>query len=104
MNLRTRLILILLAVGIVPAGGHHASKSQATCRTWPRLRGQTALRQIGQASIYDQALATAQQLQAYLRLHPEIDLSDTARPWKPNEELRALAVQAVGKTGYHGRL
>ncbi|MBN1889032.1 MAG: GAF domain-containing protein [Thermoflexales bacterium] len=98
MNLRTRLILILLAVGIVPAV---AITLQITnyMQDMATERGQEALEQIGKASIHDQALTTAKQLQSYLRLHPEIDLYDTAA-LEANEELKALAIQPVGKTGY----
>jgi len=98
MSVRKRLILLIVLVGTVPAVLAGVGTSSYMQRLIAR-RGQSALQEIGEAAIYDQALTTAQQLDAYLRAHPGIDLTDTAA-LESNAELALLAVQPVGKTGY----
>jgi len=60
---------------------------------------QTTLEEMAKTSIRDKAPVTAQQIQSYLHLHPEIDLSDAAT-LGANQDLAILAVQPVGQTGY----
>ena len=98
MKIRARLIVMILLVGTLPVlivvfGTTSYMESLAVGS------GQAALERIGQAAIYDQALTTAKQIESYLRLHPKIDLADLAA-LEGNQQLAALAVQPVGKTGY----
>jgi GAF domain-containing protein/HAMP domain-containing protein len=98
MSIRIRVILILLLVGIVPTliavFGATAQVQNLAIRS-----NQATLEELAKATIRDKALATAQQVQAYLLLHPEIDLSDAAA-LQADQSLAALAVQPVGQTGY----
>jgi len=60
---------------------------------------QFALGEMGRVAIRDKALATARQIELYLRYNPNIDPFDAAA-LEADVELAALAVQPVGQTGY----
>ncbi len=98
MSLRLRFILIIFIMATLPV---LITVFQATSFMEQQtvVSGQKALEEIGKAQIYDEALTTAQQIKAYLDQHTHIRLFDMAT-LLANEELAALAVQPVGKTGY----
>jgi len=98
MSIRTRLVLVILLVGVVPTliAGFVATDQMQDLAV---QSSQTTLEELAKASIRGKALATAQQIQSYLRLHPEIDPSDVAA-LEVNQDLAILAVQPVGQTGY----
>ena len=98
MSIRNRLILVLLLMVIVPTlisvFGATAQMQNLATRS-----NQAILEEFAKATIRDKANDTAQQIQSYLRLHPEIDLSDIAA-LETNQNIGILAVQPVGQTGY----
>ncbi|RLC97906.1 MAG: hypothetical protein DRI77_06255 [Chloroflexi bacterium] len=98
MSIRTRLVLVLLLMGVVPAliAGLVATGQM---RNLAIQSSQTTLEELAKSTIRDQARDTAQQIKSYLRLHPEIDISDVAA-LEDNQDIAILAVQPVGQTGY----
>ncbi len=101
MKITTRLILSFLIVTILPL----AVMGYAGLRVMDRislvaLEGTTKnLKQMAEDSIHQQALSVARQVELYLEAHPEM-LTIPAKELQANQELAALAVQPVGKTGY----
>ncbi len=98
MSIRLSLVILILLVGILPIG---IAVFAATnyMETLAIDSGKAAMEEIGRATIYDQAATTAQQLAAYFRSHPEIDLANFLS-YADDETLKSLAIQPVGKTGY----
>ncbi|MEA3338781.1 MAG: GAF domain-containing protein [Chloroflexota bacterium] len=98
MSIRTRLILVLLLVGVVPTliavFGATAQVQNLAVRS-----SRATLEELAKTTIRDKALSTAQQIQSHLLLHSEVDLSDVAA-LKADQGLAVLAVQPVGQTGY----
>ncbi|HNT22969.1 MAG TPA: GAF domain-containing protein [Anaerolineales bacterium] len=101
MSIRSRIILALLLIGLLAMSfmAFQANQSLVAMRNQAVSDGQAALEEAGRQAIRDKALSVAAQLYLYLTLHPEIDLSDPAA-LESNPDLRALAVQPVGQTGY----
>lgn len=101
VSIRVRLIVIMLLVWLVPILMAVFEGNRVLTQVDDlAIRGsQVALEEMGEAAIHDKALATARQIELYLRYHPGTDLSDTVA-LETNSELAALAVQPVGQTGY----
>lgn len=101
MSIRVRLIVALLLVGLVPMSvAVFGGDSGMTQLNDLAVRSsEAALEEMGKAAIRDRAAAVAQQVELYLRYHPDVDLSDVTA-LQADAELAALAVQPVGQTGY----
>ncbi len=101
MSIRLRIILALLLIGLAAMGfmAFQANQSLVAMRNQAVSDGQASLEEAGRQAVRDKALSVAAQLYLYLTLHPEIDLSDPVA-LESNPDLRALAVQPVGQTGY----
>ncbi|HNT53358.1 MAG TPA: GAF domain-containing protein [Anaerolineaceae bacterium] len=101
MNIRLRITLTLIAVGLVPIilvfllflGTVTQMRNRAL------LDSRTALEQAGEQSIRDKAEAVAQSVSLYISLNPDLDPKDY-QTLETDEALIALAVQPVGNTGY----
>ncbi|HEY71711.1 MAG: hypothetical protein B6I35_09715 [Anaerolineaceae bacterium 4572_32.2] len=98
MSIRTRLVLVMLLVGVLPTliAGFVATDQMQDLAI---QSSQTALEELAKASIRSKALVAAHQIQSYLSLHPEIDPYDVAA-LETNHDLAILAIQPVGQTGY----
>ena len=98
MSIRVRLILVLLLVAIAPTL-IIAFRATANMQDLAAGSSEAILEEVAKQTIQEEAETTAQQIESYLQLHPELDPSDTAA-LEANQELGILAVQPVGETGY----
>ncbi len=101
IRITTRLVLAFLSVSILPltAVGYAGLQMMDRVRTLTTNESTEALRQLGQAAIHQQAVHVARQVELYLQAHPEL-LALAPNEWPSDPQLRALAVQPVGATGY----
>ncbi len=101
MNITTRLIASFLAVSILPvaAVSYAGLRAMDSARQLAVQESTAALRELGEAAISQKALDVARQLEIYLADHPEL-LALAPEELEANQELAAIAVQAVGESGY----
>jgi methyl-accepting chemotaxis protein len=101
VKISTRITIALLVAALLPliaVGGW-------SLYTWQRASqmvsgvSETALADLGQQMIEQQAGAVAREIEIYLATHPEIDLNDAAQ-LEANAELAGIAVQKYGEEGY----
>jgi GAF domain-containing protein/HAMP domain-containing protein len=101
VSIRVRLILVMLLVWLVPIALalFAVNRAMGQVNDLAISSTQVALEEMGRAAIRDKALATARQIELYLRYNPNVDPFDAAA-LEADTELAALAVQPVGRTGY----
>lgn len=100
MNIRTRLFLAFLLLVVAPLAvvssiGLNAIKSVSELTMDESVQ---QMKELGETSIRQKALDVAAQVQLYFEAHPEL-LADP-EAMMADQELVAIAVQPVGKTGY----
>src|SRR5512139_2452094 len=100
MNIRTRLflaflLLVVLPLAVVSSVGLNAIERVSELTMVESVQH---MKELGETSIRQKALDVAAQVQLYFDAHPE-SLSDP-EVILADQELAAIAVQPVGKTGY----
>jgi hypothetical protein len=100
MNIRTRLFLAFLLLVVLPLAVVSSVGLKAIERVSDLTLAESVqqMKKLGETSIRQKALDVAGQVQLYFEAHPEL-LSNTT-DMLADEELAAIAVQPVGKTGY----
>ncbi len=98
MSIRVRLILLILLVGILPLGGA-VFWTTGYMENLALESTQRVVQELSKDLLYDQALTAVGQVESYLELHPETTVLDRVA-LREDKELRNIAVQPVGKTGY----
>jgi HAMP domain-containing protein/putative methionine-R-sulfoxide reductase with GAF domain len=101
VKITTRLILLFLAVSILPLVivSYIGLRAIDSANSLALNESTEALRQLGESSIEQKALAVAQQVALYLEAHPE-SLALPPEELEADKALAAIAVQPVGETGY----
>jgi signal transduction histidine kinase len=101
MKITHRLMLAFLLISVLPLAISGYAGLQGMGRVSSTAVGESdaALRRLGEEAIYQQAVSVARQVDLYLEAHPAV-AALPPRELEADEALKALAVQAVGKTGY----
>ena len=101
MKLSTRLILTFLVVSLLPLAvmGYVGLQTMNRANTLALDESTETLKRLGEDSIRQKALDVARQIDLYVQAHPEA-LSLSPEELQADEALVAIAVQAVGDTGY----
>ncbi len=100
MNIRTRLFLaflflVVFPLAVVSSVGLNAIRHVSDLTMAESMQ---QMKQLGETSIRQKALDVARQVQLYFEAHPELLADHEAM--LADQELAAIAVQPVGKTGY----
>jgi len=90
------VIVGILAFSAIRGVGNYALESNNTLGSSAVQDSTQALQQLGEKMIEQKARDVAAQIELYFKEHPEITLADLP----DNVELRNIAVQPVGQTGY----
>ncbi|MBN1189166.1 MAG: SpoIIE family protein phosphatase [Dehalococcoidales bacterium] len=109
LSLTTKTLIIFLLLSIISLAivgaiaftairgvGDYALESNKALGDSAVLESTGALQNLGERMIEQKALDTAAQIEMYFRAHPELTLDDLSG----DEELRTIAVQPIGQTGY----
>lgn len=101
MNIKTRLLIALLVISVLPLGlvGYAALQGMGRLSTLAIDESTTALTHLGEDIIHQRAVCVADQVALYLEAHPEL-LSASPETLEADTRLAALTVQPVGETGY----
>lgn len=99
VDMRLRILLVTMVTAILVTLGAWSLITLRQASNLATTQSEEALIDAGQNAIHEAAQATARQIEQYLRLHPEVNLSDEAS-LSTNRQLREIAVQPVGDTGY----
>lgn len=108
-SLSTRILAVFLALSMVSLAvigyfafrtirgiGDYALQSNISLGDSAVQDSTLALRRLGEEMIRQKALDVAGQVEIYLRQHPDIGPAELAK----DEDLRKIAVQPIGQTGY----
>lgn len=100
MSIRVRLFLTFFMLTLLPLGILGATNLQniQNVRELTVAESTALMKQLGEASIHQKALDTAQQVALYLDTRPA--LLENPDLLMADTQLNAIAVQPVGKTGY----
>lgn len=90
------VIIGILAFSAIKGVGDYALESNSTLGKSAVHDSTQALQQLGEKMIEQKARDVATQIELYFREHKGITLADLPK----NDELRSIAVQPVGQTGY----
>lgn len=98
MRITTRLILSFLLVSLIPVAlvGWAGVKAMEQASTLAIDRSTAALKEAGEASIYQKGEDVARQVEIYLQAHPEATMADL----QASDDFKGISVQKVGQTGY----
>jgi methyl-accepting chemotaxis protein len=101
MSIRLRLRIALILAAIVPAlvGGVWSLYTLHRTGALAIDHSEKALTEAGETAILAAADTTARQIELYIDMHSEIDLTDAAE-LESDATLAQIAVQTVGQTGY----
>ncbi len=101
MSIRTRLVLTLVLVGLIPLliTIVYASQSMNEMVSQAEVTTREALELAARQSVRQSAYSVARQIRLYLDLHPELDANDP-EALQADPGLTQIAVQAVGNSGY----
>ncbi len=101
MSIRTRIILFMVLIGLIPIAviAIQANQSFTYLLDKAIALNRTSLENAGQDAIRQKAQTVAREIALYLKYHPEVGFSDDAT-LEANTDLAAIAVQPVGETGY----
>ena len=101
MKITTKLILAFFAASILPLSivGYIGLQGMERSSSLALDASVAALKELGESSIHQRALAVALQVEQFLRLHPELLTAQTEQ-LQAEDDLTAIALQLVGETGY----
>ena len=101
MSINLRLVIAIVLAATLPllVGSVWSLYTLQQASSLATKQSEAALIEQGEVAISAQAVAVARQIELYLEMHPEIDLTDTVA-LESNAELAKISVQPVGKTGY----
>ena len=101
MKITTKLVLSFFAASILPLSivGYIGLQGMERASSLALDTSVAALKELGEASIHQRALAVALQVEQYLRLHPELLDAQTGQ-LQAEDDLIEVALQQVGETGY----
>lgn len=101
MSIRSQLTIMLVLAVVLPliVAGIWSLYTLQQASRMATEQSEAIVVGLGEAAISETAQATARQIELYLEMHPEIDLTDSAR-LENNADLAEIAVQPVGQTGY----
>jgi signal transduction histidine kinase len=101
MKITTKLILAFFAASILPLSivGYIGLQGMERASSLALDESVTALKELGEESIHQRALAVALQVGQYLALHPELHTAQTEQ-LQAEDDLLTVALQQVGETGY----
>ena len=100
MSIRVRLFLVFFILTVLPLGvvGILNLRNIQNVRELTVAESTDLMKQLGETSIEQKAVDTAQQVALYFEAHPEL-LADPEQ-MITDTQLTRIAVQPVGKTGY----
>ena len=98
------LALVFVSLGIISAlalqsiyeVGYLAKQDSITMGETVVRKSIAALEDLGRRLIQRRALHVAEELELFIELHPELEISE----WREDEEVMKIAVQQVGHTGH----
>jgi methyl-accepting chemotaxis protein len=101
VRITARLVLSFLLVSILPLTVVCYAGLQAMARVSSLAMDEStqALKRMGEETIRQKALGVAQEIELYLKVHPELSPLSPAE-LEADEKLQSIAVQTVGTTGY----
>ncbi|HEX75345.1 MAG TPA: GAF domain-containing protein [Dehalococcoidia bacterium] len=108
-GIRSKILAVFLALSLVSLGaisflalrniaemGYLVKESSVSMIETIEHESIVALEDLGRRMIYRKAAHIAKEIQLFIQYNPDLDISEL----KENEELRKIAVQSVGQTGY----
>ena len=100
MKIITRLFLSFILIAVLPLGliGFIGLMQMRTMNQEMIVESTAAMKKLGEDTIQQKAHDVAKQVGLYLEAHPDL-LTDPAR-MMADEELKKIAVQPIGETGY----
>jgi serine phosphatase RsbU (regulator of sigma subunit) len=96
LSIISLLIVGSIAFRAIRGVGDYALESNQALGSSAVRESTQALQELGEKMIEEKALDVAAQIEMYFRAHPELTLDALSR----DDELRKIAVQPIGQTGY----
>lgn len=101
MRISLRLIIALTIVATLPLiiSGVWSLHTLQQANALATAQSETAMTELGEETIRQQAKAVAREVELYISAHPEVSLGDNAQ-LEAEPALAKIGVQPVGQTGY----